>query len=189
MKTSPLIAALLSIPLLATGCARHRGPLASPDECRKACDHTAELKNAVMKKQAEVALHEVDEKVDRTEDDSKATVALLKQELASGGPPWDERSLTRLSPKVRRSVIEHHQWEEQQLKLQRELAMKRSLDSVVEVRNEYEAAKAKADVQLKKANADAVAACFDPCLKLPAAEAHCLLRTQAVEDIKICEQK
>lgn len=187
MKISIIAAALLFIPPLATGCARHASAPASAVECRQACEHTAQLKVAPLKKQLDVGVHEIDEKVDRTEDDAKVTLQLLKEQLASGGPPWNEKSVRTLSPAIRRSVIEHHKWEEAQLKLQRELAIKRSQDSVVEVRKEYADAKGKADIQLKKASADAVDECYDPCLKRPAAEVKCLLRTQAVEDIKLCE--
>lgn len=190
MKTSLMALALVLVPLLSTGCGKKPAPpLASPDECKKACEHVANLQLAPAKAKIQAGLHELDEKVEATEDVTKVTLDRLKLELAAGGPPWNEAAVRKMPPAARRAATEQHRWEEQQLKQQREQAVKAAQEAVVQVKQEFAKAKQEADEQQKKLLAEALAACTEPCLKGALTRAQCLQRTQAVQDFAICDKQ
>lgn len=181
---SVIVAAALPLFLWSGACAEK----AQPGQCSLSCDHVAAIRLAPLKKQKQAALHELDENVDRNEDAAKANAATLRQQMAVGDPQWSEKALAKLSPVKRRAAIERHDWEQNQLRVQRELALKRDDESVSSARKTYEDAKVKADEDLKKVTADTVKACVDQCLKGTAKHADCLRRTQAVEDLDICDR-
>jgi hypothetical protein len=183
MKT--LCAAALLLCLAACG-SRDK---ASAADCDKACARVADLQLASKRSQAKAALHEIDEEVDRQEEESARNTALLKQQLAEGGPPFNPKAFSKLPARTQRDLAERHKWEEQQLKLQRELALKASGESVATAKKKYEDAKARTEADDQKATAAAVKSCGDSCVQRPAKFAQCLQRTQAVEDLDICEHQ
>jgi hypothetical protein len=174
--------------VVATGCT-HK---ATPEVCQKACDRVAGLEVAPKKKLGMTRLHELDEGVERTEDQSKETIARLEKELAAGDDPqWDDKLLLKrkLSKEALRTLRERNQRERDLLKRQREAALQSAKESVGEARKKYEAAKGLSDGEIAKALADATAACAAKCQQRTLAEAQCLLRVQAIEDVAICEQQ
>lgn len=182
MKTAILAAAL---PLLTMTACQEK---AAPARCQAVCAHVAELKTGPLRKAKQVALHEMDEGVESTEDSMAEQTAVIRKQLEAGDPSWSESAVRKLPPVKRRAAIERHQWEQQQLKVQREQALQHSQDAVVEAKKHYEAAKRAADEELKKEETSAAAACAEQCARGSARHADCLGRTQAVEDIEICDR-
>lgn len=176
----------LVFPLVSAGCAKR----ATPDECRKACEHVADLELAPLRKQAMIALHELDERVESIEDQSKKNLEQLRRDLAAGGPPWDQKALAHrhLSAAALRDAKARHAAEAAALRQQQEAAIRQDEALVSDEKKKFVAAKQKADGDVKKATADAVVACAEKCVgeKRSAAAVACLLRTQAIEDFKIC---
>lgn len=184
MKTALFAAAALT--LVSSGCAREK---ASAADCDKSCAHVADLRLADQKSQMRANLHELDEQVDSAEEESGKSVALLKKQLAEGGPPWNPKAFVKLPAKTQRELAERHKWEENQLKTQREMALVRAQATVDEAKKKYQDLKVKFEAEEKKATAGEIKTCTDACLQRPAAFAQCLQRTQAVEDIGICERQ
>lgn len=166
-------------------------PRASPDDCRRACEHIAPLQAAEQLKSTLIKVHEMDEAVDQAEDAAKVEVPRLKKELAEGDPQWDEKAVRarHLSPEALRAVLEKHQWEEQRLRKEREAAIQRSEDFLASARKRYQDAKAQADKDLAKAKADALASCSASCPKRPRPEVDCLLRAESASDVALCAPK
>lgn len=183
MKTRLLAALLCSC---AVCCSRQR---ASAAACQSACARVAGIKLAPKKAQMLANLHELDEKVDEAEEDSGKNIALLKEQLAQGGPPFDPKAFTRFPAATRRELSRRHEWEASQLKLQREQGIKNAEAVIADARKQYEDAKKSYVADEQKANDDAVQACLGPCLQRTPDYASCLQRTQAMEDIDICEHR
>lgn len=173
--------------ILLAGCTKREQ--ASQDACQAGCRKATDLKLARARNEANVTVHELDEQVDLQEDNSAEHIKRLKQELAQGDPPWNAEAVARLPPDRRREALERHKQAMRQLKLQREFALRDAEQQVGKAKERYEKAKAKAEADDKTAVADAMATCLPACLKRDAAFAQCLQRTQAVEDIAICEQR
>ena len=186
MKNALTAAALL---LLMVACTKHPASPANSAECEAACKHVADLKVAKQIAQARGAVHELDEAVDATEASSKTAIAQLKTELAAGGPPWNPQAFEKLPAATRRDLAERHRWAADQLKQQRELAIRQTNDALTDAKKAYEDGKLKADAEAKKATAEAFKTCSDSCVKGTQPFAQCLQRTQALEDIASCEHQ
>ena len=183
MKPALALEALLVLSLV-LGCAKK----ATLEQCRPACDHVAKLLAAPVHKQLELALHELDEKVERIEDESAAHTVALKKQMATPDVSWDEKAMRKRPPKVRAALRERHDWEQNQLKVQRELALKAAEEAVVSAKKELADREAQRDAEVKKAGDDARAACLEKCPRASVDHAACLQRTQAVEDIELCDR-
>lgn len=186
MRTSPMkLLAPLVLSLFWMACSK----AALPEDCRKACDRVTKLKVAPVQKGIQIKLHEIDERVERTEDRAKADTALLKEQLATPGPGLDPKLLKKLSPAAKKAVLDRQQWEEDQLKTQRTMALQRAAESVVEVKKQYDDAKTAGDAEVKKATEESLAACAERCAKRSDAQVQCLLKIQAIEDVEICDAR
>lgn len=183
MKTSLLAVLLCGC---AIACSRQH---ASAAACQSACARVAGIQLAPKKAQMLANLHELDEKVDEAEEDSGKNIALLKEQLAQGTPPFNPRAFARSSPATRRELARRHDWEATQLKLQREQGIKNAEAVIADARKQYEDAKKSYAVDEQKATGDAVNACLATCLQRPPSWASCLARTQAVEDIDLCQHR
>ena len=183
LASNALLVACLTLGL-SLGCAKK----ATLEQCRPACEHTAKLVAAPVYKQLELALHELDEKVERTEDESAASTAALKKQMATPDTTWDEKAMRKRPAKAQAALRERHAWEQNQLKVQRELALKSAAEAIVSAKKELADKEAQRDVEVKKAGDDARAACLEKCQRSSIDHAACLQRTQAVEDIEICER-
>lgn len=185
MKKIAILAAALAP--VSIGCSRPGN--ASPDQCQKACVRVANFRLAPQRSLRTSKVHELDEEVDSTEEEAAKQRALIRQELAEGGPAWNPKAFEKLPAKTRREMAERHQWDVKQLKVQRELALKRIDDEIAAAKKRYEDARAEAAVEEKNSTDEAVKACAGPCVQRPPKFAECLLRTQALEDVEICERK
>lgn len=173
--------------VLAFACGRSQK--ADPAACQKACSHVADLKTASAKGKAAGVVHEFDEEVDRQEEQSAKNIGLIKEQLASKPMPWKPEGFARLPARTQREVVERHQWEQRQLKQDRERAIQRSEENLAKAKKDYANAKAKAEAEGTAAIEDAFKSCSEPCQQRPASYAECLLRTQAVEDIEVCAHR
>jgi aspartate oxidase len=106
-----------------------------------------------------------------------------------GGPPFDPKAFAKLPAATRRELAARHKWEEQQLEQQRELGIQRANETLAEAKKQYEDAKRRSEADEKKAVQEAIKSCSDSCLQRPLTFAQCLQRTQAVEDVEICEHR
>lgn len=185
MKNAILGSSLL---VLSIGCSGS-GAKASAAECSSGCERVAELRLAPQKAQMATKVHEADEQVDSTEEESARQTALLKQQLVEGGPPWNPKAFAKQPAKTRRELEARHEWEARQLKLQRELALQRIEGGIAEAKKHYQEVKTQGEADEQKATGEAMKACIDPCLRRPANFARCLQRAQAVEDLEICEKR
>lgn len=167
-----------------SGCAKK----ADPTECHKACERIARYQTAAVQKDILIGIHEHEERVESIEDQTKLEVARLKKELATPTPRPD-LSHARLSPADRRKVEERVAYEAAQLQQQREQAIKSNEDGLRAEQQSFAEAKKRGTEQMKKAYQSAVAACEATCAKRSSDQVQCLLKTQALEDIAICERK
>lgn len=182
MKT--VIAAVVAFAFVA--CTR-RGPNSSPAECEKPCAHVVDLRLAASRAAAGSRLHEVDEQLEATEDSANKTKAQIKQEMAGPAPYFNPKAFAHLPPKTQRELAERHAWEVSQLKVQRELALQRADAAVLDVKKKLEEMTAQAEADGKRDTSAALAECAAECTRRPRAFGECLQRTQAVEDIKVCQ--
>jgi hypothetical protein len=169
--------------VVAVSVACSTGPKATAAECQTGCQRATELRLASQKEQMASKLHEADEQVDATEEESAKQAALVKQQMAEGGPPWNPKAFAKQPAKVQRELAARHQWDARQLKLQQELALQRIQDAIAESKKHYQDIKAQAEADEK------MKSCADACLGRPAKFAQCLGRAQAIEDLAACEKK
>ena len=161
---------------------------AAPTECKAACEHVTQLRLAPLKKQNQAALHELDEQDERTEDEAKVNLQRVQQEMTAGAARANAKNPhTKKLPA--QAVLEHQRWEADQLRQQQELSIKRDREAALQAHQKYLDAKKDADAKVAKAAAETLQACTERCLKRSLDEAQCLTRTQAIEDIDICERK
>jgi hypothetical protein len=183
-----LLALLL---VLLPACKRTESAHGDPDVCQKACDHVARLRLARQINETTTKVHEADEKVDEVEEFAEKSTADLRQQMAASstlaGP--GPKALEKLSPADRRQVLARLAWEENQLKFQRELGLKRNKDTVAEAKKQYEEIKRRSEEDEKNAIDAEIKKCLDPCVQRAATLAACLQRTQAVEDVAVCEHQ
>src|SRR5438445_13827407 len=124
-----IVAALLLLPLACS-----KKPVATSADCQPACDRVAGLRIAPKVANMRWMAHEADDAVERTEDETEKTVAQLKKEIALGGPPFDPKNFAKLPVKTQKEIAERHKWESDQLKLQREMALKRAQETLDEAK-------------------------------------------------------
>lgn len=168
--------------LVVAGCASR----AAPEDCGKACEHVAGLRLAGFKTQKTVAVHEVEESVERVEAEAKTTLATYAQDSAAGGP--------RVDPPKGLSAAKLAEWRKEvlrrdaEVKLQRDSAIARTKEFLASEQKRLEELKKTTSAEIQKTVAEAVQSCAAACLgeRRSKKDVECLLRTQAVEDVDHC---
>ncbi len=168
-----------------------RGDTSHPtaEQCRAGCERVARWKIAGKVQSLGGNAHEADENVDVIEAKSKRDIELLKQQIAEGiRKPLDPHALAKLSAKDRKAAIEQHEFHLKQLRAMREQAIQHAEDALADAKKTYQKFKDAADNYERKAMKENTDACAAPCVNRTVAYAECLLRTQAVQDVAICEK-
>jgi hypothetical protein len=171
-------------PVVLSACSRK----ATLEDCQKACQHVAQLQVGPARTQMLGKLHELDERVEYVEDQAKRNLEQLRKDAAGGDPTWDEKAFAKrkLSPAARKAARERHEAEVAELKRQRQEAIAREEKTVADEKQSFAAVKKAAEADLARTVSDKTAACVTDCRTRTFAQAECLTRTQAIEDLKIC---
>ena len=178
---------LLALVLCAVTSCRKSGGGADASACQQACTRVASLRLTGKFGQIKAKLHEMDEKVDAAEDFAKKREAEIASEAGVTVPRPGPKALQKLPAAQRAAMIRGYDMQDEQLKQEREAAIRRAHENVEKARREYEEAKAEAEATQKSDTAAEMQKCVDPCIKRDPAFAACLQRVQAVEDVDVCE--
>ncbi len=189
-QTPPLAAAVvLSALVLAAplaGCSRF-GPRGNEEECKKACAKVAQHETNQLRNGQFVTVHEADEHLEQAEDAYRDNMKALDQEEAAGALQPDTAMLAKLSPARRQSVLVAHKLREEEIAAQRKLARERVKASLKAVEEQTADIKSKSKARVEAATTESLARCSPLCLAGSLAQAQCLQRTQAIEDVAHCK--
>lgn len=172
--------------LAASGCSK-LGNAVGDQECKPACARAARLETAKFKQDQFALVHEMDERIEATEDYGKDLLAEYKKE-ESGLRSVDSAELKSLPPARRAAILEARRNRLREEERQRALAVAAAQGQIKSVAAEVAERKSQSDALIAKAVAESEAKCMTTCLARPRTYAKCLLRTQAVEDIAVCAQ-
>ena len=182
----PSASVLIGLLALVAGCGRSSNGQPSEKDCSAGCERAVNWKLAAHKKRRLWSVHEADENVDRVEDRAKGQTAMLKHSMASM-PTLDEEKLKGLSPKERAAAISDFEFARKQDRLQDEMGIVHAQEAVDEAKRMYERTKQDLADWEKSTVEPAVSGCVATCMKRQLPYAQCLAKTQAVEDISVCE--